>query len=740
MGIKYYEKQRIYKLDTPRTSYIMAVVDRENFLGHVYYGERLEDYDLNYLLRTGEAPFVPSENNRERCSFMDSFPVEYAGHGVGDYRDGCVRVRSAEGHSAVNLTVVSHDIYGGKKKLEGLPATFGGEKECSTLEIHCEDAALGLRVTLMYTVFEDVDAVTRSAKVTNVSDEAPGAGGTGKDIYLTKVLSACLDMDNKDFECLSLHGSWARERRIQRQKAGYGKYAVSSLRGEPGHQEHPFMALVTEGATQDAGEVYAMNLVYSGNFMVQEEVSQFNSVRMTIGLNPDDFCWKLEPQESFQAPEAVLVYSAEGIGGMTRSFHDLYRKHLIRSPYRDKKRPVLINNWEATYFDFDADKLIGIAKQAAELGIEMLVMDDGWFGKRNNDNCALGDWQVNGEKLKGGLEYLVGEVNKLGMKFGIWFEPEMISPDSDLYRAHPDWAFAVPGRTPAMARQQYVLDLTRKEVRDYAYECVAKILRSANIEYVKWDMNRPLCDIASAGLPADRQGEIFHRYVLALYEMQERLVTEFPDLLLENCSGGGARFDAGMLYYSPQIWCSDDTDAVERLMIQEGTSLVYPLSTMGAHVSDCPNHEVGRVTPFETRGYVALAGTFGYELDVTKIPEKDRAMIPEQVAMYHKYNDLVREGDYYRLASYGENHWYDCYEVVSKDKKEALVTYVQVLNRPNFHSRRIYLKGLDAQARYRVEGMDGIYRGETLMKAGIQIENPKKDFGGKLVYVTMADE
>ncbi len=740
MGIKYYEKQRIYKLDTPRTSYIMAVVDRENFLGHVYYGERLEDYDLNYLLRTGEAPFVPSENNRERCSFMDSFPVEYAGHGVGDYRDGCIRVRSAEGHSAVNLTVVSHDIYGGKKKPEGLPATFGGEKECSTLEIHCEDAALGLRVTLMYTVFEDVDAVTRSVKVTNVSDEAPGAEGTGKDIYLTKVLSACLDMDNKDFECLSLHGSWARERRIQRQKAGYGKYAVSSLRGEPGHQEHPFMALVTEGTTQDAGEVYAMNLVYSGNFMVQEEVSQFNSVRMTIGLNPDDFCWKLEPQESFQAPEAVLVYSAEGIGGMTRSFHDLYRKHLIRSPYRDKKRPVLINNWEATYFDFDSDKLIGIAKQAAELGIEMLVMDDGWFGKRNNDNCALGDWQVNGEKLKGGLEYLVGEVNKLGMKFGIWFEPEMISPDSDLYRAHPDWAFAVPGRTPAMARQQYVLDLTRKEVRDYAYECVAKILRSANIEYVKWDMNRPLCDIASAELPADRQGEIFHRYVLALYEMQERLVTEFPDLLLENCSGGGARFDAGMLYYSPQIWCSDDTDAVERLMIQEGTSLVYPLSTMGAHVSDCPNHEVGRVTPFETRGYVALAGTFGYELDVTKIPEKDRAMIPEQVAMYHKYNDLVREGDYYRLASYGENHWYDCYEVVSKDKKEALVTYVQVLNRPNFHSRRIYLKGLDAQARYRVEGMDGIYRGETLMKAGIQIENPKKDFGGKLVYVTMADE
>ena len=727
MGINFYEQQRIYKLDTPHTSYIMAVVDEENFLGHVYYGERLEDYDLTYLLRTKEAPFVPSENGRDRCSFMDCFPTEYAGHGVGDYRDGCICVRSKGGHSGINLTVVSHDIYDGKKKLEGLPATFGGEKECSTLEIYCEDAVLGLKATLMYTVFEDVDAIARSIKVTNVS---------GEEIYLTRVLSACLDMDNKAFERITLHGSWARERRIQRQKVGYGRYAVSSLRGEPGHQEHPFMALVTEGASQDAGEVYAMNLVYSGNFMVQEEMSQFDSVRMAIGINPDDFCWKLNPQESFQAPEAVLVYSAEGIGGMTRSFHDLYRKHLIRSPYKDKKRPILINNWEATYFDFDADKLIGIAKQASELGIEMLVMDDGWFGRRNNDDCALGDWQVNEEKLKGGLEYLVAEVNKLGMKFGIWFEPEMISPDSDLYRAHPDWAIAIPNRTPAMARQQYVLDLTRKEVRDYAYECVSKILRSANIEYVKWDMNRPLSDIGSMGLPAEQQGELYHRYVLALYEMQERLITEFPTLLLENCSGGGARFDAGMLYYSPQIWCSDDTDAVERLMIQEGTALIYPLSTMGAHVSDCPNHAVGRVTPFETRGYVALAGTFGYELDVTKIPEEDREMIPKQVAMYHKYNDLVREGDYYRIASYGENQGYDCYEVVSKDKKEALVTYVQVLSRPNFHSRRVCLKGLDAGTKYRVEGMDGIYRGDTLMKAGIQIENMQGDFKGKIIHVT----
>lgn len=730
MGIKYYEKERIFKLDTSNTSYIMAVVDEENFLGHVYYGPRLEDYNIKYLLRTEEAPFVPTVNNRDRCTFMDSFPAEYPGHGVGDYREGCIRVRSAGGHSAVNFTYVSYEIEKGKPQLSGLPATFGSGEECTTLKLELEDKTLGLQAILLYTVFEKVNAITRSVKVVNASKE---------ELYLTKVLSACLDMDDKEFKTMTLHGSWARERHIQRKGLGYGRFAVSSLRGEPGHQEHPFMALVTKNATQEQGEVYAMNLVYSGNFLAQAEKTQFDSVRLTMGICPEDFCWRLGAGEEFQAPEVVLVYSHEGIGGMTRSFHDLYRKHLIRSEYRNKKRPVLINNWEATYFDFDTQKLIEIAKQSAALGIEMLVMDDGWFGTRNDDNRALGDWQVNEDKIKGGLKYLADEVNALGMKFGIWFEPEMISPDSDLFRAHPDWAIAVPGRTAALGRNQYVLDLTRKEVRDYVYECVAKVLNSANIEYVKWDMNRPLSDIGGAMLGSDRQGELYHRYVLALYELQERLVTEFPYLLLENCSGGGARFDPGMLYYSPQIWCSDDTDAIERLSIQEGTALIYPLSAMGAHVSDCPNHEVGRTTPFETRGYVALAGTFGYELDVTKISREDKEEIPKQVSLYHKYNDLVREGDYYRIASYSENRFYDCYEVVSKDKKEALVTYIQVMNRPNQHSRRIYLKGLNPSMLYRIEGQEGVYQGRTLMNAGIQAENLWGDFKGRLYHVVEAE-
>lgn len=727
MAAVFLEEEKIFKLDTRNTTYVIAVVDDEQFLGHVYYGKKLKEVHLDGLLRIHENPFVPSRNNRDRVSFLDSFPMEYPAHGLGDYRESCINIRTEKGNVGLALSYVSHKITEGKDGLEGLPASFGKAGECETLKILCEDKVTGLQMILQYGIFDEADVITRSVKVVNTGKE---------DLYLTKVYSACLDMDNKDFEAISLHGSWARERQIETVPVSHGKYSVESIRGESSHQDHPFLALKTKNADQENGEVYAMHFVYSGNFKAQVQSDQFDQVRMTMGIHPEDFTWKLKEGESFQAPETVLVYSAQGLGQMTRIFHDFYRNHLIRSEYKNQKRPILINNWEATYFDFDTDKLIAIAKQASALGIEMLVMDDGWFGNRCDDNRALGDWFVNEEKLKGGLEYLVDEVNKLGMKFGIWFEPEMISPDSDLYRAHPDYAIAIPGREPSLCRNQYVLDLTRKEVRDYAYECVAKILRSANIEYVKWDMNRQLSDIGSLELPADQMGELYHRYVLAVYEMQERMMTEFPHLLLENCSGGGARFDPGMLYYSPQIWCSDDTDAIERLKIQEGTALIYPLSTMGAHVSDCPNHTVGRVTPFETRGYVALAGTFGYELDVTKIPESDREQIPAQVAMYHKYNDLVREGDYYRIASYAENHYFDCYGVVSKDKKEALYTYVQVLNRPNYHSRRIYLKGLAAEKYYAIEGEDGTWSGEQLMNAGLLVQNPFGDFKGKLIHLT----
>ncbi|MCM1026970.1 MAG: alpha-galactosidase [Roseburia sp.] len=734
MNIVYDEKTRIFKLDTAHTSYLIGIVDEEGFIGHAYYGKRISDGGAAYLMRIGEPPFVPSRNNRDRSSFFDAFPMEFPGCNTGDYRESAIEVMDGNGHNAAEIVYRGHRIYNGKPALPGLPATFGGERECMTLEIDGEDRILGMEITLRYSIFEDVDVIARSVSVKNASQDS---------FFLTRLMSASLDMDSEDYRLLTLHGSWARERRMELREIGYGKTGVGSTRGESSHQEHPFLALVAGKADQEQGSVYGVHFVYSGNFLAQVEKTQFDSLRVQMGIHPRNFRYQVRPGEVFQAPEVILTYSDQGLGGMTRTLHDLYRKHLLRSPYRNQKRPILINNWEATYFQFNTEKLLDIAREAKRAGIEMLVMDDGWFGCRNDDNTSLGDWKVNEEKLPGGLKYLVDQVNGIGLKFGIWFEPEMVSPDSELYRAHPDWAIAIPNRIPCRSRNQYVLDLTRREVLEYVYQAVAEVLRSANIEYVKWDMNRQLTDLGSLYLGRENQGELSHRYVLAVYELQERLTREFPKLLLENCSGGGARFDPGMLYYSPQIWCSDDTDAIERLAIQEGTALIYPLSAIGAHVADCPNHTVGRNTPFSTRGNVALAGTFGYELDITRISEEDRAQIPRQVALYHKYNDLIREGDYYRIASYRENHFYDCWAVVSKDKKEALVTYVQVMRRPNCHSRMLKLAGLEAGMHYRVcreteaaEETELICCGDTLMNAGIPIPEMWGDFQSVLIHLT----
>lgn len=729
MGIKYFEKDRIFKLDSKDTSYIMAVVDDENFLGHVYFGKKIIDENVNYLLRTEENPFVPSKNNRDRCSFYDSFPFEYSMHGVGDFRESSIAVKDYAGNSTCLLQYVSHEIFKGKKELKGLPSTFGDDDNCTTLEIKMRDFRLNMDVVLVYTVFEDLDVITRSARIKN--------NGLEK-FYITKAMSTCIDFEGVDYDMISLNGSWARERAIDRVRIGHAKHSISSLRGESSHQYNPFLALVSEGATDDYGDVYGFSFIYSGNFLAQAEGCQFDTTRVVMGINPQDFQWLLNPGDEFIVPEAAMVYSDKGIGKMTRTFHDLFRNHLIRGKYKDRRRPVLINNWEATYFDFNTEKLISIAKEASKLGIEMLVMDDGWFGHRNSDNSSLGDWYVNENKIDGGLKHLVDEVNKLGMDFGIWFEPEMISPDSDLFMKHPDWCLHVEGREPALCREQYVLDLTNSEVCDYVYDSISKVLKSANITYVKWDMNRGLTDVGSIFTSKERQGEIYHRYMLAVYNMMDRFTKDFPNILLENCSGGGARFDGGMLYYSPQIWCSDDTDAVERLKIQEGTSIVYPLSCMGAHVSDCPNHTVGRNTPFETRGHVALAGTFGYELDVTKIPEEDRKFIPDQIRMFKKYNDLVRNGDYYRIENFSENHYKDCYEVVAKDKSEALITFVQVLGRPNYKSIRIKAKGLAENKMYKNEETGEVYSGGALMHGGIHVTGLYGDYKSKLIHLIEA--
>ncbi|SFI60349.1 alpha-galactosidase [Treponema bryantii] len=731
--ISFNSKTNSFRLDTPNSTYSIFINER-GYIGHAYYGSKIGDDDVSYLTRNKEYGFSDNKIFREKGSFLDFFPQELPTEGLGDFRESALAVCDSEGHNAIELKYKSHKITGGAKALPGLPAVFGGAEDCSVLELTATDDILGAEVTLVYTVFEKLDAIVRSVRIKN---------NGAKPLYIKKALSLALDLDNDNYDMITLHGSWARERHMERHPVHMGKQGVVSIRGETSHQEHPFVALLDHNADWDSGKVYGMNFIYSGNFVADVQKNQFENIRAVMGINPEGFTWKLENGDVFDTPQAVLVYSDSGLNGMSRTFHDLYREHLIRSPYKKTDRPILINNWEATYFNFDTDKLIDIAREASKDGIEMLVMDDGWFGHRSFDDSSLGDWIVNEEKIKGGLKHLVDEVNKLGMKFGIWFEPEMISPDSDLYRAHPDWAIQIPGREPGMSRAQLVLDITRKEVEDYTYESLAKILRSANIEYVKWDMNRQLTDIGSVNLPADRIGEFYHRYVLAVYRLQERLLTEFPKLLLENCSGGGARFDPGMFFYSPQIWCSDDTDAIERLAIQEGTALIYPLSTMGAHVSVCPNHACGRVTPFKTRGYVALSGTFGYELDITKLPPEERAMIPGQVALYKKFSSLIRNGDYSRIASYRENNEYDCWASISKDKTKALVTFVQVLNHPNYKTRFLKINGLKPESKYRITWPDEKAEdfpamelfGRTLANAGLPIRRDWGDFRAQLIFI-----
>ena len=728
MAIHYDKENKVFLLHTPATTYAIGIVD-ETYLGHIYYGPRLQDVNIRYLLREDEPPFIPSQNQREKNTFLDTFPMEYPEFGMGDYRESALCIQNSQGYLASEAKYKGYEITPGKPVLSGLPATFGTKEDCTTLCIRCHDEVLHMELFLYYTVFEHLDVITRHVEIQNDGTEA---------FYLKRVLSACLDMDDLKFESVTLHGSWARERQIQRMPIGYGRQNAASFKGISSHQEHPFLALVTPETTQDTGEVYAMHFVYSGNFLAQVEKNQFDLIRMTMGIHPQGFSWKLLPGERFTAPEVVMTYSDAGFGKMTRTFHDLYRAHLIRSPYQNKKRPVLINNWEGTYFDFDEKKLYSIAKEATELGIELFVMDDGWFGHRDNDDSSLGDWTVNEKKLKGGLPHLVEQIKGLGMKFGIWFEPEMISLDSNLFVEHPDWAIQIQGRDITESRAQYVLDLSRAEVIEYVYKSVADILKSADITYVKWDMNRLLTTVGSSSLASDCQGELYHKFILGVYSLQERIVNEFPDLLLENCASGGARFDPGMLYYSPQIWCSDNTDAICRLSIFEGTALLYPLSCIGAHVSVCPNHTVGRNTPFETRGNLAVFGTFGYELDLTKLSEHEKSLVKEQVKEYHHFHELVRDGDYYRLASYQENHSFDSFMIVSKEKEYALLFYIQVLARPNVHSRFLRLKGLLKDAVY--EAGERTYTGSALMQAGYRIPSEQGDFKSLLLPIHIKRE
>ena len=731
---KWEDKLTCFRLDNGTMTYAMAV-NEDGYLMHLHFGKTLGDDDLSYLLNLTESPFTPKGFKREQGTFMDSKPFEYPCHGLGDYREPCMMILDDEGMSTVDLRYRSYRIEEGKPQIrqkgyDCFPQTFGGKDEAETLVIVMEDETCDLTVELYYTIFKNSNVLTRSARAVNHGYS---------DVRILRMLSTCVDFPSSEYDMITLNGSWARERIVERAPLHHGKQSVDSARGESSHQANPFVALVSHKADERTGEAFGFNLVYSGNFLAEAEVTQHKKTRFVMGINPFDFSWLLRSEEEFQTPEAVMVYSDSGIGNMSRTFHDLYRNHLIRGAFKDRERPVLINNWEATYFNFDTEKILSIAREASKLGVEMLVLDDGWFGHRDSDNSSLGDWFVYEKKLAGGLPKLVEEVNKLGMKFGLWFEPEMISPDSELYREHPEWAIQIIGRPMTQSREQYVLDFSNAEVRDYIYGMMKKLLDSANIEYIKWDMNRQLTEVGSTSLPRKRQRELWHRYVLGVYDLMNRLTTDYPGLLLENCSGGGARFDPGMLYFSPQIWTSDDTDAIERLKIQYGTSLCYPVSSMGAHVSDCPNHTVGRNTPFETRGNVALVGTFGYELDVTKIPENDRNQIPGQIEKFHRFNPLIRTGDQYRLGNLFENPDYDAWMFVAKDKSEALFTYVQVLGKPNALTGFIKLDGLVPEKRYRIEETGQVLTGQTLMELGV----PMKlwgDFASRTLYLKAVEE
>lgn len=726
MSILYYEQAGIFKLDALDTSYVIGIFDDERFVAHLYYGKKIIDLDVSYLygpLYHVRPSVLPGQAGR----IMDAIPFEYPTYGCGDYREHCLEVETIDGYHACDLRYESHKIYPGKPQLEGLPSTFEKEEgECNTLELVCRDKVLNLKVTLLYTVFEHLNVITRAVLITNEDENA---------IYIKRVLSGCVEFDHQDFDVLTLHGSWERECGPVRTPLRQGKVMTESTRGESGPTDNPFLAVLDSDATEDAGEVFAMNLVYSGNFLGVAQGHHFRGTRVVMGINPVNFSWKLEPGASFTAPEVVMVYSDQGLGKMSRTFHDLYRGHLIRDVYPGVSRPVLINNWEATYFDFTYDKLIEIAAEASKCGIELFVLDDGWFGDRNDETRGLGDWFVNEEKLPGGIARLSKEINRLGMKFGLWIEPEMVSPNSQLFCEHPDWAIQIPGRHRSLFRHQYVLDWSRKEVRDYIYSMIRQILSGADVSYIKWDMNRTLTETASAALPADRQGELCHRYVLGVYEIMGRLRDDFPSLLLENCSAGGSRFDPGVLYYSPQIWGSDDSDAIERIQIEMGASMCYPLSTIGAHVSAVPNHQTGRIASLETRGYVAMAGTFGYELDIARMSEAEKEVIRKQIDIYHKYNWIVKEGDLYRIGNPFENRDYACWMAVSKDKKEALVTYIQTHALPGYFgaARKLKLKGLMEDIIYKATVISA---SSEVVNEGAHSEDRRKRNSGK-VYETL---
>lgn len=701
MAIIYNPNKRIFTLHTKHSTYQMQV-DSLGYLLHLYYGAK-NNSSMEYVLTYADRGFSgnPYAAGADRTYSLDALPQEFPTLGTGDYRNIALDIKNSRGIESTNLLYKKHEIRKGKYALPGLPAVWADEAEAQTLEIVLADENAGMEVHLLYGVLEEADVITRSAVIRNIGTET---------VTIEKAAAACLDFVSGNYDVIRFYGKHAFERNVERTVLGHGTIAFGSRRGTSSHQYNPAVILAEQGTTEEAGNCYGMLMVYSGNFFCEAERDQYNQTRLLMGLNDELFSYPLAAGDTFTVPEVILSYSQNGLSALSQQYHNCIRNHVCRSKYVHMSRPVLINSWEAAYFDFTGETIVNLAKEAASLDIDMVVMDDGWFGKRDDDNSSLGDWYVNEKKLGGSLSELIRRVHEQGVKFGIWIEPEMVNEDSDLYRAHPDWAIQIPGRKPIRSRNQLLLDFSRKEVRDQVFEQICAVLDQGEIDYVKWDMNRSMADVYAGNLTYD--------YVLGVYDFMERLTSRYPDMLLEGCSGGGGRFDAGMLYYSPQIWCSDNTDAINRTRIQYGTSFFYPVSAVGAHVSAVPNHQTGRVTSFHTRGVTAMAGTFGYELNPALLSDEEKQQVREQIASYKKYERLINEGTYWRLSDPIHDE-IAAWMSVSKEQDRALVSVVRLMAEANQAAVYVRLRGLKPKAVYLEEYSGKQYSGAALMHTGI---------------------
>lgn len=714
--------KNLFTLHTRSATYQMKA-DQWGTLLHLYYGERTDSSDKSYFVQQNDVGFSgnPYEAGQTTRRYsLDTLPQEYSCFGTGDYRTTALRTRNPDGSQAAGLRFHSYELLPGKYSIPGLPALYAQEGQGETLVLRMEDRASGLEAELYYGVLADKDVITRAVRIVNRGTE---------DIALEKAASMQLDWQWGQFDWISLYGRHSMEQNVQRAAVLHGIQSVGSVRGISSHQYSPFLMLCDPHATETDGACYGFSFVYSGEFLMELEKDQLEQIRLICGIHPDNFSWRLEPGDSLWLPEVIMAYSAQGTGDVSRIFHRAIRENLCRGVWKNKRRPILINNWEATYFDFTGDQLVSIAQAGAEMGAELFVLDDGWFGKRDEDKSGLGDWAPNEKKLGCTLKELGERIRALDLGFGLWLEPEGISEDSKLYRAHPDWAVEIPGRKPCLSRSQLVLDFSRSDVQDYIIDVVSKILSSAPVSYVKWDFNRAICDKFSHALSAGRQGEFAHRYVLGLYRVLEVLTFRFPEVLFESCGGGGGRFDAGMLYYTPQIWGSDTTDAIERLSIQYGASLGFPVSCIGSHVAAVPSHQTGRITPLNTRASVSMFGAFGYELDPGSLSGEEKAAIRAQITFYKEHYDLIHHGDYYRLTAPDHPNC-TVWEAVTPDGGTALVTAVYRHVFPNPIPVRVKIQGLKDNLWYEVSDGNSDYQvtGASLKQCGLVIPAAKEEY------------